>query len=70
MFAGDVPLAIHAADEKVPRQQFETTSDGAVAFEHWADALVVTYVDASGAHLGTPRVIDDRSARAFSNDDE
>jgi hypothetical protein len=33
-------------------------------------ALVVTYVDASGAHLGTPRVIDDRSARAFSNDDE
>jgi hypothetical protein len=35
MFAGDVALALalarHAADEKVPRQQLEITSDGAVA---------------------------------------
>lgn len=35
MFAGDIALALvlarHAADEKVARQQFEITSDGAVA---------------------------------------
>ena len=45
-FAGDVALALalarHSADEKVARQQFEITSDGAVAFKHWADALVIT----------------------------
>jgi hypothetical protein len=54
-------LARHAGDENVPGKQFETTRDGAMAFKHSADALVVTYIDASGAHLGTPRVIDDRS---------
>jgi hypothetical protein len=32
-----------------------------MGFKHLADAPVVTYVDASGTHLGTPRVIDDRS---------
>lgn len=46
-FAGDVALALalakHSADKSVARQQFERTSDGAVAFKHWSDALVVTY---------------------------
>jgi hypothetical protein len=63
-FAGDVALALalakHSADEKVARQQFEVTSEGAVAFKHWADALVITYLDATGSSLGTPRVIEDR----------
>jgi hypothetical protein len=52
-FAGDVALALalakHSADEKVARQQFEVTSEGAVAFKHWADALVITYLDATGS---------------------
>jgi hypothetical protein len=60
----------HAADGKVSRPPLEITSDGAVAFEHWDDALVVTYADARGAHLGTSRVLTTRSARAFSDDED
>jgi hypothetical protein len=67
-FAGDVALALalakHSADEAVARQQFEITSDGAVAFKHWTDALVITYLDATGGYVGTPQVIGDRSASA------
>lgn len=67
-FAGDVALGLalakHSADEDVAREQFEITSDGAVAFKHWADALVMTYLDATGGHVGTPRLIEDQSARA------
>jgi hypothetical protein len=63
-FAGEVALALalakHSADEKVARRQFEVTSEGAVAFKHWADALVITYLDATGSSPGTPRVIEDR----------
>jgi hypothetical protein len=73
-FAGDVVLALalakHSADEMVARQQFEITSEGAVAFKHSADALVVTYLDATGSRLGTPRVIEDRSPGATGNDGE
>jgi hypothetical protein len=73
-FAGDVALALalakHSADENVARQQFEITSDGAVAFKHWADALVVTYLGATGGHFGTPRLIEDRSARATGDENE
>jgi len=64
-FAGDIAFALALAkqstDEKVARQQFEVTSEGAVAFTHWADALVVTYLNATGSRLGTPRLIEDRS---------
>ena len=66
-FAGDVSLGLalakHSADESPAREQFEITSEGAVAFKHWVDALVLTYLEATGGHLGTPRVIADRSAR-------
>jgi hypothetical protein len=76
-FAGDIAFALalakHSADEKVARQQFEVTSEGAVAFTHWADALVVAYLNATGGRLGTPRLIEDgseatdRSAREASD---
>jgi hypothetical protein len=73
-FARDVALAMalakHSADGNVARQQFEITSDGAVAFKHWADALVVTYLDATGGHFGTPRSIEDRSAPATDDEKE
>ncbi len=64
MFAGEVALALaiakHSADDEVARQQFEITTDGAVAFKHWADALVMTYLAATGGYVGTPRVIENR----------
>ena len=41
---------------------------GAVAFKHWADALVVTYLDATGGYVGTPRVIEDGSAPPTGDD--
>lgn len=73
-FAGDVALALalakHSADENVARQQFEITSGGAVALKHWADALVVTYLEATGGYVGTPRVIEDRSAGATGDQEE
>jgi hypothetical protein len=63
-FAGDVALALalakHSADDDVARRQFEMTSEGAVAFKHWADALVITYLDASGAYLGDPQLIENQ----------
>ena len=73
-FAGDVALALalakHSADKSVARQQFERTSDGAVAFKHWSDALVVTYLDATGGHFGTPRLVEDQSAPATGDENE
>jgi hypothetical protein len=73
-FAGDVALALalaeHSADENVARQEFERTNDGAVAFTHWTDALVVTYLDATGGNFGTPRLIGDQSARATGEENE
>ena len=61
-FAGDIALALalakHSADEEVGRQQFEMTSEGAVAFKHWADALLATYLGASGGYVGKPRMIE------------
>jgi hypothetical protein len=64
-FAHEVALALalakHSADENVGREQFEITSAGAIGFKHWVDALVVTYLDATGGHFGTPRVIEDHS---------
>ena len=65
-FAGDVALALalakYSADENVAREQFEITSEGAVAFKHWADALLITYLDATGGYFGTPRVVEGQSA--------
>jgi hypothetical protein len=62
-FAGDVALALaparHSVDEEVARRQFEITSAGAADFKHWADALVITYLDVTGGHLGTARLIED-----------
>jgi hypothetical protein len=73
-FAGDVALALalakHSADANVARQQFERTSDGAVAFKHWSDALVATYLDATGGHFGTPRLIEDQSAPATRDEND
>jgi len=63
-FAGDIALALalaqHSADNKIARQQFEITSEGAVAFKHWAAALVITYLHATGGYVGRPRVLEDR----------
>jgi hypothetical protein len=64
-FANEVALALalakHSADQEVAREQFEITSAGAIGFKHWVDALVITYLDATGGNFGTPRVIEDRS---------
>ena len=72
-FAGDVALALalakHSADEKVARQQFDVTSDGAVAFKHWADALLATYLAATGGYVGKPRVIEKPRAPCDARDD-
>jgi hypothetical protein len=72
-FAGDVALALalakHSANKTVARQQFEITSGGAVSFKDWADALVVTYLEATGGYVGKPRVIDERSAPATVDDE-
>ena len=61
-FAGDVALALalakHSADDAVARKQFKVASDGAVAFKRWVDALVVTYLEATGGYLGKPQLID------------
>jgi hypothetical protein len=43
-------------------------SSGAVAFKHWADALLKTYLDATDGHLGTPRITEDRSAPTTGDD--
>jgi hypothetical protein len=55
-------VAKHSADEQLAREQFEITSEGAVAFKHWVDALAVTYLDATGGRFGTPRLIEKPSA--------
>jgi hypothetical protein len=72
-FAGDVALALaladHSPDSEVARRQFELTSLGAVAFTHWADALVIAYLEATGGYFGTPRVIEDPPV-AEANDSE
>lgn len=72
-FAGDVALALalanHSADESLAREQFEITSDGAVAFKDWVDALAITYLDLTGGRFGTPRLIEDRSAPPTNDDD-
>lgn len=72
-FAGDVAVALalakHSANEEVAREQFELTAEGAVAFKHWADALVIAYLDATGGSLGTPRLIEDRQAETGRDDE-
>jgi len=61
-FARDVALALalakHSADDRIAREQFELTSDGAVAFSKWVDALLVTYLELTGSYFGAPRLID------------
>ncbi len=72
-FAGDVALALalakHSADESVARAQLEITSEGAVAFKHWVDALAVTYLDSTGGRFGAPRLIEEGSAPPVVDDD-
>lgn len=73
-FAGDVALALsiaqHSADDKIARQQFEITSDGVVAFKHWADALVITYLGATGGYVGRPRVLENRPPAETEDNDQ
>ena len=52
-------LAKHSADEPAARKQYETTSDGAVAFVQWAEALLIAYFQLTGATIGEPEIIDD-----------
>jgi hypothetical protein len=49
---------------------FEILSEGAVAYKHWVDALVVTFLDATGSHLGTPRLIEDQPSEAPRGESE
>lgn len=64
-FAGEVALALalakHSGDDTTARQQFGLASEGAVAFKHWADKLIIAYLRVTGGSLGTPRLIDDPS---------
>lgn len=66
-FASEVALALamarHSADREEARAQFSNTSKGAVAFTHWADALLVAYFDFIGATLGDPEELEDDVAR-------
>lgn len=65
-FAQEVALALsiarHSADADVARTQYETTSDGAVAFTKWAEALLLTYFDATDAEIGRPRLLGNQDA--------
>lgn len=55
-----VALAKHAvADADELQRQFETTRDGAIAFVHWVDALVLTYFRAFDIDVGEPEWLDD-----------
>jgi hypothetical protein len=62
-FANEVALALaiaqHSADDTTARKQYETTSEGAVAFAQWAEALRIAYFDVTGATIGQPEIIDD-----------
>jgi hypothetical protein len=62
-FANEVALALaiaqHSGDEAAARKQYETTSEGAVAFIQWAEALLVTYFEVTGATIGQPEIVDD-----------
>lgn len=64
-FAGEVALALaiarHSADEETARKQFATTSEGAVAFTKWAEALLLAYLGATGAEIGQPQIIEDKA---------
>lgn len=64
-FAQEVALALaitkHSLDDATARVQYETTSDGAVAFTKWAEALLLTYFAATGAVIGEPRIIQDNN---------
>ncbi|WP_027005044.1 hypothetical protein [Conexibacter woesei] len=65
-FAQEVALALaiagHSADTEAARTQYETTSDGAVAFTKWAEALLLAYFTATGAEIGQPRILEDKNA--------
>jgi hypothetical protein len=62
-FANEVALALaiaqHSADEATARRQYETTTEGAVAFTKWAEALLIAYFEVTGATIGRPEIIDD-----------
>lgn len=60
-FAGDVALALalakHSANEGDARKQFEITSEAAVAFAKWVDALLVAFFDSRGTTVGKPELL-------------
>jgi hypothetical protein len=38
------------------------TSEGAVWFGKWVDALLVAYLDATGSYVGEPELVDEQDA--------
>jgi hypothetical protein len=64
-FAHEVALGLaisnHSPDKDTARKQYETTSDGAVAFTKWAEALLLVYFDKYNITIGTPRIIEDKN---------
>jgi hypothetical protein len=67
-FAQEAALALsiakHSADDDTARAQYTTTSEGAIAFTKWAEALLLTYFDATGAEVGRPEIIDVKKPEA------
>ncbi len=57
-FATQVALALalakHSPDEKDALRQFNVTSEGAVAFAKWVDALLVAFFGLTGTTFGKP----------------
>jgi hypothetical protein len=51
-------------------EKFAGTPYADYFFTHWSDALVVTYLDATGGHFGKPRLIEDQSAAATGEEHE
>ncbi len=60
-FAGDAALALalakHSANEDDARRQFAITSEGAVAFAKWVDAVLVAFFELKGTTFGTPELL-------------
>jgi len=60
-FARDVALALalakHSANDDDARRQFAITSEGAVAFAKWVDALLVAFFKSRGTTFGRPELL-------------
>ena len=60
-FADDAAFALafgsHASEPERARRQFETASEGAVAFTKWVEALLIAYLESVGGEFGEPEEI-------------